>query len=426
MKTVGLHTFGCKLNFSETSTLIEKFKSKGYKKTSIYNNPSQIIINTCSVTENADKKCSDLVKKIRRKSPKSKITVIGCFAQLKPNKIIQLEGVDKVIGSENKFNIDSYFNEEKIIYSPIQESRIFHSSFSTEDRTRAFLKVQDGCNYGCAFCTIPLARGKSRSAEINQIIKNIYKIIDKGIKEVVLSGINIGDFGIINNRRKHSLIQLLEEINRQIKNIRIRISSIEPNLLNDDIIELISKSKTFVKHFHIPLQSGSNKILNDMSRRYTKELYYERVTKIKTLMPDACIGGDVIVGFPGENENEFNKTLEFLKKIDMSYLHVFPYSERPNTRALNKKNIIPIEIRNERSKILRMLSEKKKRFFYNLNLKTTREVIFENKKIDNYMYGFTDNYIKTKIKFDENLIGKNKNVYLNKIDSDCIVQGKIL
>ena len=326
MSTVGFHTFGCKLNYSETSSISRIFQENSYRKTSIYKNPEKIIINTCSVTENANKKCKDLIKKIKKYSPESKITVIGCYAQLKPNEILKINGVDKVLGNKEKFDFKNYINSSrKKIHSNIKESIDFNSTFSINDRTRSFLKVQDGCNYGCSFCTIPLARGRSRSNTIKNILKNIKEISEKNINEIVLTGINIGDFGIQNGRRKEKLINLLEEIeNLKIKN-RFRISSIEPNLISNEIIEFILNSKKFLPHFHIPLQSGNNKILKAMGRRYNKELYEDRVKKIKMIEQDACIGADVIVGYPGETEFEFNKTYDYIKNLNINNLHVFPY-----------------------------------------------------------------------------------------------------
>ena len=426
MKTVGFYTFGCKLNFSETSSISREFTDNGYKKKSIYDNPNKVIINTCSVTENADKKCQDLIRKIKKKSPDSEITVVGCFAQLKPNDIINIKGVDKVIGAKNKFNFQSYISDKSVIHSKINESKDFKSTFSIDDRTRSFLKIQDGCNYGCSFCTIPLARGRSRSAKPEEVLSNLKELIKKGSKEIVLSGINIGDYGIIEGKRSNDFYTLLQKINNEIKNIRIRISSIEPNLLSNEIIKLIGESEIFVNHFHIPLQSGSNKILNGMSRRYTSELYEDRVKYIKKLMPDACVGGDVIVGFPGEDKNEFDITLEFIKNLDMSYLHVFPYSERANTRAISLNESVPIEERNKRSKVLRLLSDKKKRYFYESNLNNVRNVLFENKVNGDFIYGFTDNYVKTKIKFNKKLVGKECNVLLKKVDDDLSVIGEIV
>ena len=425
MKTVGFHTFGCKLNYSETSSISRIFKENGYKNKSIYNNPDNVVINTCSVTENADKKCKDLIKKIKKHSPDSIVTIVGCFAQLKPDTIKNIKGVDKVIGTKEKFNFDSYINNKSIIHSEISQSKEFNSTFSVDDRTRSFLKVQDGCNYGCSFCTIPLARGKSRSAEPNEVLSKINDLINKGSKEIILSGINIGDYGIMDGKRKNNFFSLLKYIENETDDVRFRISSIEPNLLNDDIIELVAHSNKFVNHFHIPLQSGSNNILKKMSRRYSIELYHDRINKIKKLMPNACIGADVIVGFPGETDNEFDKTLKFIKRLDISYLHVFPYSERNNTRALKIIDVVPQVKRSERSKILRELSEKKKRKFYDSNLNLSKEVLFENKVKEGYVFGYTDNYIKTKVKFKENYIGKIFRTKLKRIDKDFTAIGII-
>lgn len=428
MDTIAYHTFGCKLNFSETSSISRMFKKKGFKNISIFKNPKKIVINTCSVTENADKKCKDLIKKIKRKSPDSEITVIGCYAQLKPKEIEKLNGVDKVLGNKEKFEINNYFinKKERVIHSKIEESTKFNFTYSIDERTRSFLKVQDGCNYGCSFCTIPLARGKSRSSTTSDVLKKIDNLILKGSKEIVLSGINIGDFGIINGKRIETFKDLILKIEKIKKKIRFRISSIEPNLLNDDIINLVYNSNKFLNHFHLPLQSGSNKILKKMSRRYNKELYKNRVNKIKKLMPEACIGGDIIVGFPGESNNDFNETYKFINELDIDYLHVFPYSERNNTRAKMINNIVPVEIRNKRSKMLRTLSEKKKRKFYKNNLNSVKKVLFEKGKDKEYLYGFSDNYIKVKIPYNEKLSGEIKSTLLNEIDSDLSVKGKII
>ena len=427
MSTVGFHTFGCKLNYSETSSISRIFQENSYRKTSIYKNPEEIIINTCSVTENANKKCKDLIKKIKKYSPESKITVIGCYAQLKPNEILKINGVDKVLGNKEKFDFKNYIHSSsKKIHSNIKESIDFNSTFSINDRTRSFLKVQDGCNYGCSFCTIPLARGRSRSNTIKNILKNIKEISEKDINEIVLTGINIGDFGIQNGRRKEKLINLLQEIeNLKIKN-RFRISSIEPNLLSNEIIEFILSSKKFLPHFHIPLQSGNNKILKAMGRRYNKELYEDRVKKIKMIEPDACIGADVIVGYPGETEFEFNKTYDYIKNLNINYLHVFPYSERENTRAIKSQNKISTNIKNERSKMLRILSEKKKRFFYEKNLNTIKNVLFENDIKNDLMYGYTDNYIKVSSKYNKNLINKVVACKLKKINNNSIIDVKTI
>ena len=426
MSTVAFHTFGCKLNFSETSSISRMFGEKGYKRTTLNNKPDNLIINTCSVTENADKRCRELIRKIKRKSPKTKITVIGCYAQLKADKIIEIEGVDKVLGTKEKFSLENYINNsKKVIHSNIKESRDFHSTYSIDDRTRSFLKIQDGCNYGCSFCTIPLARGRSRSSDIKDVIININSLINDGTKEIVLSGINIGDYGIIDGKRKSSFYSLLKEIEKIKSDIRIRISSIEPNLLSNEIIKLIHNSNKFVNHFHIPLQSGNNRILKKMSRRYDRELYIDRVKMIRSLMPSACIGGDVIVGFPGETKNDFLDTYNFIKKLEINYLHVFPYSERSNTKANKISYIVPKNIRNERSKMLRSLSDKKKRMFYEKNLLSKRSVLFEKGDNKKYLFGYTDNYVKVKVKRDKSLIGKVKNTLLQKIDLDMNLIGII-
>ena len=426
MSTVAFHTFGCKLNFSETSSISRMFGEKGYKRTTLNNKPDNLIINTCSVTENADKRCRELIRKIKRKSPNTKITIIGCYAQLKADKIIEIEGVDKVLGTKEKFSLENYINNsKKVIHSNIKESRDFHSTYSIDDRTRSFLKIQDGCNYGCSFCTIPLARGRSRSSDLKDVIININSLINGGTKEIVLSGINIGDYGIIDGKRKSSFYSLLKEIEKIKSDIRIRISSIEPNLLSNEIIKLVHNSNKFVNHFHIPLQSGNNKILKKMSRRYDRELYIDRVKMIRSLMPSACIGGDVIVGFPGETDNHFLDTYNFIKKLEINYLHVFPYSERSNTKANKLSDIVPTNIRNERSKMLRSLSDNKKRMFYEKNLLSKRNVLFEKGDNKKYLFGYTDNYVKVKVKRDKSLIGKVKNTLLQKIDLDMNLIGII-
>jgi len=428
MNTVAFHTFGCKLNFSETSTIERIFTQKGYKKIPINDNPNKVIINTCSVTENADKKCKELIKKIKNKSPKTEIDIIGCYAQLKPKEISQINGVNLVLGMKEKFEISNYFNDkkEKILHSKINKITKFNSTYSINERTRAFLKIQDGCNYGCSFCTIPLARGKSRSNTIDEVLNKINKLISKGSKEIVLSGINIGDFGIINGKRKESFTDLIIAIEKINKKIRFRISSIEPNLLNDKIIKIISKSNKFLNHFHMPLQSGNNKILKDMSRRYTKELYEKKVKKIKSLIPDACIGGDVIVGFPGESKSDFKETYKFINNLRINYLHVFPYSERVNTRADIMKNKIPTNEKALRSKMLRILSDKKKRFFYDKNIGLKKNVLFEKSKKNDWVNGFTENYIKVKVPYNDNIIGKIKSVRLKKTTNDLTVIGDLI
>ena len=427
MSTVAFHTFGCKLNFSETSTISRMFKENGYQRTTITNNPDKVIINTCSVTENADKRCRDLIKKIKKQSPSTKITIVGCYAQLKAESIIGIDGVDKVLGAKEKFDIKNYLdNYNGYKKSNIKEVNEFHTTFSVDDRTRSFLKIQDGCNYGCSFCTIPMARGRSRSSSNQEVLNNINSLIKRGSKEIILSGINIGDYGIIEGKRKFTFYSLIKEINQIKTNVRFRISSIEPNLLSDEIIDLVYKSDKFVNHFHIPLQSGNNKILKNMSRRYNTTLYSDRIKKIKSKMPDACIGCDVIVGFPGESDEDFLETFEFIKKREIDYLHVFQYSERNNTRAVNIKDVIPKPIRIKRSKMLRILSEKKKRNFYNNNLSLTKEIIIENGKDQKYLYGYTDNYVRVKVKRDNKILGKIKKVYLKGIDDKMNVEGLII
>ena len=427
MRTVAFHTFGCKLNFSETSTISRMFKKNGYQRTTINNNPDKVIINTCSVTENADKRCRDLIKKIKKKSPSTKITIVGCYAQLKAESIIEIDGVDKVLGAKEKFDIKNYLNNYNgYKKSNIKEVNEFHTTFSVDDRTRSFLKVQDGCNYGCSFCTIPMARGRSRSSSNQEVLNNIDSLIKTGSKEIILSGINIGDYGIIDGKRKFTFYSLIKEINKIKTDVRFRISSIEPNLLSDKIIDLVHSSDKFVNHFHIPLQSGNNKILKKMSRRYNTALYSDRIKRIKSKMPDACIGCDVIVGFPGESNNDFLETFEFVKKREIDYLHVFQYSERNNTRAVNIKNVIPKPIRIKRSKMLRILSEKKRRNFYNNNLSQTKEIIIENGKDQNHLYGYTDNYVRVKVKRDNKILGKIKKVYLKSIDDKMNVEGLII
>ena len=427
MSTVAFHTFGCKLNFSETSTISRMFKENGYQRTTLNNNPDKVIINTCSVTENADKRCIDLIKKIKKKSPSTKITIVGCYAQLKAESIIEIDGVDKVLGAKEKFDIKNYLNNYNgYKKSNIKEVNEFHTTFSVDDRTRSFLKVQDGCNYGCSFCTIPMARGRSRSSSNQEVLNNINSLIKKGSKEIILSGINIGDYGIVEGKRKFTFYSLIKEINKIKTDVRFRISSIEPNLLSDEIIDLVHSSDKFVNHFHIPLQSGNNKILKNMSRRYNTALYSDRINRIKSKMPDACIGCDVIVGFPGESDKDFLETFEFIKKRNIDYLHVFQYSERNNTRAVNIKDVISKPIRIKRSKMLRILSEKKRRNFYNNNLSLTKEIIIENGKDQKYLYGYTDNYVRVKVKRDNKIIKKKKKVYLKRIDDKMNVEGLII
>jgi threonylcarbamoyladenosine tRNA methylthiotransferase MtaB len=421
VKKVAFYTLGCKLNFSETSTISRQFEEKGFLKVDFQENPDIFIINTCSVTDNADKKCKKLVKEAKKISPDSYVAIIGCYAQLKPTEIAEIEGVDAVLGAAEKFRLlellDGFAKEQetKVLASEIAAANSFETSYSLHDRTRTFLKVQDGCNYGCAFCTIPLARGKSRSSTIPSILASARDIASTEVKEVVLTGVNIGDFGIVDGKRDARFADLVMALDEVEGIARFRISSIEPNLLTNEIIEFVAQSKRFVPHFHIPLQSGSNTILRKMGRRYLRELYEDRVSKIKTLLPHACIGVDVIVGFPGETDELFLETYNFLNELNISYLHVFTYSERANTRAVELEGMVPMKKRNERSKMLRILSEKKRRKFYEENLGQTFTVLFEEDVENGMMHGFTENYIRVAAKYDPILINELKQVTLDEI-----------
>ena len=429
---VAFKTLGCKLNYSETSSISREFIKKGFQKVS-FNEASDIyIINTCSVTQNADKEFKYLVNKVKKSNPDSSVVAIGCYAQLKPKKISNIPGVDLVIGADKKFDVLNYLNidneESKRIHScEINSVDFFKSSFSLGERTRSFLKVQDGCDYKCTYCTIPLARGKSRSGEILKLVENAKYLVSNGIKEIVLTGVNIGDYGIFDaksNKRESNFLELMTHFNKINDLERIRISSIEPNLLNDDIIEFVTNSKKFVNHFHIPLQSGSDKILKLMKRRYLTDLYKSRVNKIKDLMPHCCIGVDVIVGFPGETENDFKDTFNFLENLDISYLHVFSYSDRDNTESNTFIEKLPGKIKSERSKILRDLSLKKKKIFYKKNMNTVRPVLFESKNHDGYIFGYTDNYIRVKSVWSNELVDKIIDCKLIEIDDDLVVRVK--
>ena len=408
-KSVALHTLGCKLNYSETSAIERLLENDGFVKKEFTDEADVYVINTCSVTENADKECRQLVRRIQRRSPQAMVVVTGCYAQLKPEEIAAIDGVDLVWGAAEKFNIISHLqnltkgDSAKICSCDIDEVNGFHSSFSLNTRTRTFLKVQDGCDYNCSFCTIPMARGKSRSDSIENVLSEIKKIANAGVKEIVLTGINLGDFGKDDNGKRtiENFYSLLKAIENNDGVERYRISSIEPNLLSNDIIDLVSKSKKIMPHFHIPLQSGSNKILGLMRRRYKKELYAEKVSLIKRLMPHCCIGVDVITGFPGETDEDFAETVNFLKDIDVSYFHVFTYSERDNTYALSIGPVVPVNIRNERTKILRNLSYKKLQNFTNGCSGKKRKVLFEGKNKNGMMDGYTDNYIKISVPFKE-------------------------
>lgn len=432
MKRVAFYTLGCKLNFSETSSISRTFEEQGYQKVDFENESDIYVINTCSVTENADKKCKKLVRDIKKRSADSYVIVIGCYAQLKPQEIAAIDGVDAVLGANEKFNllkaIGSFKKPEKtiVISSDIDEVKEYHSSFSLNDRTRTFLKVQDGCDYSCTFCTIPLARGNSRSDTIANVVKNAQEVAKKGVKEIVLTGVNIGDFGIINGERQESFLDLIEALDEVEGIDRFRISSIEPNLLKDEIIDFVAQSKRFVPHFHIPLQSGSNELLKGMKRRYKRELYLDRVSRIKALMPHCCIGVDVIVGFPGETDELFNETLDFLKSLPISYLHVFSYSERDHTEAKEMVNSVPLNKRAERSKTLRNLSHKMKHAFYTSHLTETRTVLFENSDVNGQIEGFTDNYIKVSLPYQEELKNNLVEVELSQLNASDVVIPRLL
>lgn len=408
-RTVALHTLGCKLNYSETSAIQRMLEDDGFVKKEFTEEADVYVINTCSVTENADKECRQLVRRVQRQAPEAMVVIIGCYAQLKPKEIAEIPGVDLVLGASEKFNITSHLKElthgdsAKICSCEIEDVEGFHSSFSLTDRTRTFLKVQDGCDYNCSFCTIPMARGKSRSNSIENVLAEIKKITDSGVKEIVFTGINLGDFGKDGNGIKtgNNFYSLLKKIEEFDGTDRYRISSIEPNLLTREIIELVANSNKIMPHFHIPLQSGSNKILGMMRRRYKRELYAEKVGLIKKLIPHCCIGVDVITGFPGETEEDFKETIDFLISLDVSYLHVFTYSERANTFALNIEPVVPVHVRHERTKILRSLSYKKMQQFTRNHSGETRKVLFEGKNKNGMMDGYTDNYIKISAPYKE-------------------------
>ena len=428
-KTVAFHTLGCKLNFAETSTIARQFEQNGFSKTEFDNGADIYVINTCSVTEDANRECRRIVRNALKNSPEAYVIVTGCYAQLKPREIANIKGVDLVLGANEKFNMLQYLNgghkkESAEIHScAIDEVLDFIPAFSssastdTTDRTRAFLKVQDGCDYTCSYCTIPMARGASRSDTIENVVNNAKQIAEKGIKEIVLTGVNIGDFKS-NHNDKTSFLNLIEQLDTIEGISRFRISSIEPNLLTDKIIEFVAQSKRFMPHFHIPLQSGSNKILGLMRRRYKRELYAERVEKIKSLMPHCSIGVDIIVGFPGETEDDFLDTYHFINSLPVSYLHVFTYSERENTEALNIKPVIPVEERRKRNKVLRNLSSIKQKEFFSTHTGSLQHVLFEKENKEGYMYGYTNNYVRVKRKFDAMLINQIREVYLNECDAD--------
>ncbi len=400
-KTVAFHTLGCKLNYSETSAISRLLEDEGFQKKKFEEVADIYVINTCSVTDNADKECRHLVRRIQRQAPSSFVVITGCYAQLKPEEIASIPGVDLVLGAAEKFNIVSHLKElskgdsAKICSCDIENVTAFHSSYSGKGRTRSFLKVQDGCDYNCSFCTIPLARGKSRSDSIEHVLENVHQLAENGVKEIVLTGVNLGDFG----EGTENFYGLIKELDKVEGISRYRISSIEPNLLSNEIIEFVSNSSRFMPHFHIPLQSGSNKILGMMRRRYRRELYAEKVSLIKTFMPHCSIGVDVIVGFPGETDEYFEETFEFLHSLDISYLHVFTYSERDNTHALSLKPVVPVHVRNERNKKLRNLSYMKSQYFNSLYEGQIRKVLFESGRDNGMMEGYTDNYIKVTTPF---------------------------
>ena len=427
-KTAAFYTLGCKLNFSETSTISRDLEDEGYAKIDFELGADIYIINTCSVTDRADKKCRNIVRKALKYNPNAFIIVIGCYAQLKPEEISTIDGVDLVLGAKEKFNIGKYLddtnkkNKPVLLNQSIKNVKTFYPGYSMGDRTRSFFKVQDGCNYFCSFCTIPLARGKSRSGSISQTIEKAKEIGRSEVKEVVLTGINLGDFGYGTNENFFQLIKELDQLNGIS---RYRISSIEPDLLSEEIIQFVNSSNKFVPHFHIPLQSGSDYLLKKMRRKYDTDLYSSRIRLIKKLMPHACIGVDVIVGFPGETEEEFNKTVEYLKSLPISYLHVFTYSERANTNAPKMNDIVPMDIRRKRSKQLRILSLKLKLQFYNENIGYKGKVLLESKE-ENNLIGFTENYIKVKIPFDDKMINTIQEVRIEKINSNIEAYGSVL
>jgi threonylcarbamoyladenosine tRNA methylthiotransferase MtaB len=431
-KSVAFHTLGCKLNFAETSTLARQFEQNGFMKTDFDNSADVYVINTCSVTEDANRECRRIVRGALRNAPDAFVIVTGCYAQLKPDEIANIKGVDLVIGASEKFNVINFIKEgqkkekAEIHSCAIEDVDSFNSAFSSGDRTRSFLKVQDGCDYSCSYCTIPMARGVSRSDSVENVVRNAMKIAESGVKEIILSGVNVGGFGQkseagspkLEAKQTENFLQLIKALDKVQDITRFRISSIEPNLLTDEIIEFVSQSERFVPHFHIPLQSGSDKILKLMRRRYQRQLYVDRVNKIKSLMPHCSIGVDVIVGFPGETEEDFIDTFNFLDSLNISYLHVFTYSERDNTEAIGFKPIVPIEERKKRNRVLRNLSAVKQANFYAENIGTERIVLFERENKDGMMHGFTENYIKVKTKFNAELWNEPMKINLERIDSD--------
>lgn len=430
-KKVAFYTLGCKLNFSETSTIARSFKDEGFQRVDFSEVADIYVINTCSVTENADKRFKTIVKQAQKVNEDAFVIAIGCYAQLKPEELADVNGVDLVLGATEKFKITDYLNDltktdfAEIHSCEIEDADFYVGAYSFGDRTRAFLKVQDGCDYKCTYCTIPLARGISRSDTLENVLKNASEISAKGIKEIVLTGVNIGDYGkgeFGNKKHQNTFLDLVKALDKVGGIERLRISSIEPNLLKNETIDFVAQSKTFVPHFHIPLQSGSNEILKAMKRRYMKELYVDRVSRIKEVMPNACIGVDVIVGFPGETEENFLETYNFLNDLDISYLHVFAYSERENTPAAEMDAVVPLKMRKKRSKMLRGLSAKKRRAFYESQMGTAHTVLFEGENKEGYIHGFTENYVKVKTPWNPELVNTLHEIELEKIDEDGLVR----
>lgn len=430
-KKVAFYTLGCKLNFSETSTIARDFQNEGFQRVDFEEIADIYVINTCSVTDNADKQFKQIVKKAMKLNDKAFVAAVGCYAQLKPEELAAVDGVDLVLGATEKFKITDYItdlskNDRGEVHScEIEEADFYVGSYSIGDRTRAFLKVQDGCDYKCTYCTIPLARGISRSDALESVLKNAQEISEQGIKEIVLTGVNIGDYGkgeFGNKKHEHTFLDLVKALDEVGGIERLRISSIEPNLLKNETINFVANSRTFVPHFHIPLQSGSNEILKKMKRRYLREVYTDRVANIRRVMPHACIGVDVIVGFPGESDEHFLETYHFLNELDISYLHVFTYSERDNTEAAEMEGIVPANVRSKRSKMLRGLSVKKRRAFYESQIGSNRTVLFESENKEGYIHGFTENYVKIKTPWDPALVNTLQNVQLTRIDEDGSVR----
>ena len=430
-KKVAFYTLGCKLNFSETSTIARNFKEEGFNRVDFSEKADIYVINTCSVTENADKRFKTIVKQAQKANPEAFVAAIGCYAQLKPEELAAVDGVDLVLGATEKFKLTDYLNDltkndkGEIHSCEIQEADFYVGSYAIGDRTRAFLKVQDGCDYKCTYCTIPLARGISRSDSLQNVIHNAKEIASQGIKEIVLTGVNIGDYGkgeFGNKKHEHTFLDLVQALDEVNGIHRLRISSIEPNLLKNETISFVAQSNSFVPHFHIPLQSGSDKVLKLMRRRYLTNLYVDRVAQIKKMMPDACIGVDVIVGFPGETDEDFLETYSFLNELDISYLHVFTYSERANTLAAQMDEVVPKNVRSKRSKMLRGLSVKKRRAFYESQLGKRHTVLFEGENKQGYIHGFTENYVKLKAPWDPALVNTLHHVVLEDIAEDGLVR----